>query len=419
LRLAAVVGASTCLPALAADDAKSPPQLPEIPVSGEEVATLAPLDDWMRAFMAASGIPGGQLAVAREGKLLYNSGFGYADRDAKLPVETTSLFRIASVSKPITAVAILQLVERGKLKLSDKVDEILAIGPHLEADAEPDDRWSEITIEHCLAHTGGWDRDKSYDPMFAYQRVAKSLGAKLPVGTAEIIRYMRGQPLDTAPGEHYAYSNFGFCLLGRVIEKLSGQPYDTYVRESVFAPLGCTSPRMGKSLETECTAPEVCYYTFNDAMATPMVGPDAGDEGKKVPVPYGGWHQEALDAHGGWIASAGDLALFAAALDEPDKLIAADSVKDMFAPHATINADTRIHYGLGWVLGREGSDDRPLKAHGGALPCTAASLVKTHDGLNLAVLFNLGMDKNGFLGRGLDGKLVSAARQVEKWPDRE
>jgi hypothetical protein len=71
------------------------------------------------------------------------------------------------------------------------------------------------------------------------------------------------------------------------------------------------------------------------------------------------------------------------------------------------------------VLGREGSDDRPLKAHGGALPCTAASLVKTHDGLNLAVLFNLGMDKNGFLGRGLDGKLVGAARQVEKWPDRE
>jgi N-acyl-D-amino-acid deacylase len=423
LLLTAGMGVSVCWPAFAEEGADLSPQSADLPATGENVAELAAFDDWMRAFLTMHGIPGGQLAIARGGRVLYARGFGYAEREAHAPVEPDSLFRIASVSKPITAAAVLLLMQRGKLKLTDKVDEILSIEPHLEPRAKPDERWRAITLEHCLSHTGGWDRDASFDPMFAYERVAKSLGVKLPIGTAEIIRYMRGQALDFAPGERYAYSNFGYCLLGRVIEKLSGQPYETFVRDEVFAPLGVTAPRIGRSLREQRAEHEVCYYTYNDVQAMPVVGLHAGESGERVPLSYGGWNQEALDAHGGWIASATDLAKFASALDDAafasKPLLTAESVQTMFAPHATINADTRIHYGLGWVLGRDGSDERPLRAHGGALPCTAAALVKTHDGLNLAVLFNLGQDQEGFLGRGLDGALVRAVHQVKRWPDRK
>ncbi len=399
-----------------------------LPATGDEVPELQIFDAWMRYFLLLNRVPGGQLAITKAGQLIYSRGFGYADRDKLEPVKPTSLFRIASVSKPITAVAIMQLVERGKLKFADTIDELLEIEPHLEPDAKPDERWSKITVAMCLSHTGGWDRDKSYDPMFQQVRVAKSLGVNLPIGTAELIRYMRGAPLDFTPGERYAYSNFGYCLLGRVIEKVTGKSYEAYVQEAVFAPLDITAPKIGKSLVEERAEGEVKYYAYHDPQVMPLVGPHAGDEKAKVALSYGGWPQEVLDSHGGWITSAQDLARFAAAFDKSAEnvskpLLRAASVRDMCSPHATVKPGDRqgrglISYGYGWTLGRENNDDKqPIVAHGGALPCTAASLVKLHDDINLAVLFNLGQDKDGnFLGRGLDGELIKLARNIEQWP---
>src|SRR5262249_38619256 len=153
------------------------------------------------------------------------------------------LFRIASVSKPITAVAILQLAERGKLKLDDKVQGHLKYEPHFEDGGKFDERWRQVTIAHCLAHTGGWDRDKSYDPMFQANRMARSRKVELPILPEDIIRYQLGQPLDFDPGERYAYSNFGYSLLGRIIEKVTGQPYEEYVQDEVLKPLSITRAR--------------------------------------------------------------------------------------------------------------------------------------------------------------------------------
>jgi N-acyl-D-amino-acid deacylase len=392
-----------------------------LPITGDAVEKLGALDEWMQAFLKEHGIPGGQLAATRGGKIVYSRGFGYADRDKKEAVQPKSLFRIASVSKPITAVAILRLVQQQKLKLSDRLVEVLPIEPHLEQDARLDERWEKITIEHCLAHTGGWDRDASYDPMFAYGRIAKSLDVKLPIGTAEIIRYMRGQPLDFTPGEKYAYSNFGYCLLGRVIEKLGepGTTYESNVHREVFLPLGITAPRIGASLEAGRAEGEVRYYTPKDAQVTPAVGPHAGDEKHPVLQAYGGWNQEALDAHGGWIASCEDLVRFAAAFDEAalrssKPLVSADLARQMFTKHATIKGTTS--YGLGWVLWTPDGSQQQIADHGGALPCTAAMLLKFDGQTNLAALFNLGQDKEGiFIVRGLDQKLKAFADRV-CWP---
>lgn len=423
--LQAALAAGVLLPkiAFAAEESAAA----DIPAVGDTSPALAPLDRWMQGFMTKHAVPGGQFAVTRRGKLVYERGFGLADRDAQEPVTLSSLFRIASISKPITAVAILRLLQAEKLKLDDKVVDILKIEPHLTPDAEPDKRWADVTISHCLTHTGGWNRDKSYDPMFAFDRISKALGTKV-IGPTEIIRYMLGQPLDTRPGETYAYSNFGYCLLGRVIETLSGESYEAFVKREVFAPLGITAPRIGGSLESERAENEVRYYTCVTDKIRPVVGEHAGDAEHAVPAQYGGWNHAALDAHGGWIASAGDLARFAAAFDsqlpaDAKPLLASDVVEQMFAVQALVRAanpeknQIELHYGFGWLMWNA-SDGRRVQCHNGALPCTAAALIKLPDDVNLAVLFNLGQVKPGeFIARTLDAELVALAKQVENWPE--
>jgi N-acyl-D-amino-acid deacylase len=397
----------------------------EITATGEAVPELSAFDDWMKAFMAEHNIPGGQLAIVRQGKLVYARGFGWADRDAKEPVQSESLFRIASISKPITAVAVLKLVDSDKLKLGDKVLDHLKYEPHFDEGGKFDERWNEVTIEQCLAHTGGWDREKSYDPMFQAIRMAKSMKIELPILPEHVIRYQLGQPLDFDPGERYAYSNFGYCLLGRVIEKVTGQPYEKYVQEEVLRPLGITRARIGGSLEDQRAEGEVRYYAVNDKQGLATVGGGAGE--KEVPVSYGVWRQETLDAHGGWIASAPDLAKFAAAFDYADdastasKLITRESVDLMLGPQVMIAAATDAKparfYGLGWFIEPASGQRAHIARHGGALACTAASLMHFPDGTNLAVLFNLGQDKEGkFLGRGIEGPLTEVARSIEDWP---
>lgn len=402
----------------------------EPPITGTARPELTALDDWMKAFMTEHAIPGGSLAIVRDGSLIYARGFGLADREAKTPVQPESLFRIASVSKPITAAAILKLAEEKRLKLDDKVLDYLRFDPHLEPGAKFDVRWQDVTIAHCLSHSGGWDRDKSYDPMFQAVRMAKSLKVEFPINPPQIIRYQLGQPLDFDPGERYAYSNFGYSILGRVIEKVTGQSYEDYIREAVLRPLGIERARIGGSLESQRFDGEVKYYVVKDATGISTTGPGAGEA--KVPISYGVWRQETLDAHGGWIASAPDLAKFAAAFDllgngghTRGGLLAPESVRLMLSSHADIPSTedkTKItaHYGFGWMLKKEVDSNGQtvvVARHGGSLPCTAASLMHFPDRLNVAVLFNLGQSADGkFLGRRVEEPLTRCIREVKNWP---
>src|SRR6185312_9274408 len=240
---------------------------------------------------------------------VYARGFGYADREDKRPVEPNSLFRIASVSKPFTSAAIMRLVQDGKLRLSDRWYPILGLHPRRDQHMDP--RIEQITILELLQHRGGWDRSKSFDPMFRSVLIARTLGTAPPAGPEQIIQYMLGQPRDFVPGERYAYSNFGYCILGRVIEKVSHEPYEQYVRQNVLAPLGIRDMRLGRSLPRYRALGEVKYYGHG-------TGPSVFEEnlGQQVPWCYGGWDIEAMDSHGGWIASAVDLVRFGTSFDE-------------------------------------------------------------------------------------------------------
>src|SRR5215208_4530283 len=394
----------------------APPAQQEIPISGAAVPGMGPYDQSIRDLMRKYAIPGGAVAVVRDGKLFYARGFGYADVENKTPVQPDALFRIASVSKPITSAAIMKLVEEGKLELDDRVAPFIAhLTPAQGATVDP--RWEQITIRQVLDHTGGWDRDKpngGFDPMFRPAIAAAAVNAPAPASAETVIRYMKGMPLDFNPGEKFVYSNFGYAILGRVIERLSGMPYEEYVRARVLQPVGANRTRLGKTRMSDALAGEVKYYIPGMGLNAPLVPSVFPGEGA-VPVNYGGYYVEALDAHGGWVASTVDLLRFVGGVDgradRPDILSAA-SVAEMTSNGATVCADGSCYYAGGWFV-------RPVQSgatwwHGGDLPGTKAILVRSYYDVAWVALFNAGTPAN--VGGELDAALWDALAHVTSFP---
>jgi len=220
-----------------------------------------------------------------------------------------SRFRIASISKPITAAAVLTLVESGKLSLGTKVFDLLGdLKPIPGAILDP--RLGSITVRHLLQHQGGWDRGAAFDPMFRAREAAAAVGVSSPGDCRTIIRWMLGFPLQFTPGAKRVYSNFGYCVLGRVIEHAAGMPYATYVRQAVLAPLGMAGTELGHTLQP--LAGEVRYYDVpNAGVATSVF-----DGISHVPAQYGGFYVEAMDSHGGWVSTPADLLRLLTGLNE-------------------------------------------------------------------------------------------------------
>jgi len=346
------------------------------PQTGAYHPGLQPMDEAVRAFMRKWRIPGGAVALTKEGQLVYARGFGFAHRQAYTPVRPNHLFRIASLSKPITSVAVLRLMEQGQLRLDSPVFGPAGILSDSSYGAIADKRMEQITIRHLLEHSAGWDREVSQDVMFDPVTIAGIMQVYPPADSKSIIRYALSQPLDFPPGTRYAYSNVGYCVLGRVIEKLTGLSYEEYVTTSILRPLGIEMMRIGTSIPT--TAEEVRYYAASDQQLVPSIF----SNNIRVPWAYGGFYLEAMDAHGGWIASAPDLLRFLVAVDglatKPDILSPA-TVTRMSTPTAALQSG----YALGWWVNGEGS-----WTHTGALPGTSTLLERTRDGYTWAVLFN-------------------------------
>jgi N-acyl-D-amino-acid deacylase len=386
-----------------------------------EAPSLASFDQAMETFIEARKMPGGALAVVKDGRLVHARGYGWADKERQQRVEATSLYRIASISKPVTAVAVLKLVEQGKLKLDDRAFDFIALKPL--PGAKPDPRLRTITIRQCLQHTGGWDRDKSYDPMFRPKLIAEAAKEAAPASASAVIRYMLGQPLDFDPGTRYAYSNFGYCVLGRVIEKVTGKTYEAFVNEAVLAPSGIKTMRLGRSLESGRAPGEVRYY-MPEGEQSESVFPGLPP---RVPWPYGAFNLEAMDAHGAWLASAVDLARFAGAMQDAEKcpLLKPATWRELHAPppatvaRAEEGPSKGTYYCCGWltrpIVGQPGKANY---WHSGSLPGTYTMLVRRWDGLSWAALFNQ-RSKDRKLDSELDPALHRAADAVKDWPKED
>jgi N-acyl-D-amino-acid deacylase len=367
----------------------------------------------MLKFLRENQVPGAALAVARDGKLVYARGFGLADAQLGLPVQPRMRFRIASISKPITAAMILRLIELGVLRMTDNPFEVLKIA--LPEGADP--RLRKITIQDLLNHTAGWDRAVSFDPMFRPIIIAKEQNVEPPARPADIIHYMMKRKLDFTPGERYAYSNFGYCILGRVIEKTTDLSYEAAVKKHLLGPLSVKDTQLGHTLAK--AKDEVHYFDVKNGLA--VLGPERG---KPVTRPYGAWYLEAMDAHGGWISTAPDLVRFGSAFFPPEKckVLNAASIKTMFARPDGLAGHTKdgkakdVYYGCGWNV-RHVAGGKINVWHNGALDGTASILVHRFDGLCWAVLFNTRANAKGvYLGNLIDPLVHQAANQVKRWP---
>jgi N-acyl-D-amino-acid deacylase len=351
------------------------------------------LEEMMLGFIAENNLPG-----------------------ASVPAAPNSLYRIASISKPITSIAIMQLVEKKKLNLTDKVTDIIKFDPFLEGDAKPDLRWKEITIAQLLSHTGGFDRAKSFDAMFKSVQIAKAFNKPAPASKEDVIRYMMGKKLDFNPGERFAYSNLGYCLLGRIIEKVSNQTYNDYVTENIFKPLGIDEIKPGKSLASNRYPNEVVYYPPSPSKANSVFPPY-----ESVDIAYGTHDHESLDAVGGWIASARSLVQLASSLDDDalTRVLGKEATKVMFS-NPKLHKEEKpapTFYALGWNVRPVENTLKANTWHNGALSGTSTLLVRRHDGYTWAVLFNgskpSGKDKPTSPSGAIDSLMHKAVDSAE------
>jgi N-acyl-D-amino-acid deacylase len=277
--------------------AQSPSGTPDVvyPATGKKGPGLEPLDSAVVTMMARHGIPGGSLAIAKDGKLVFARGYGWADLGTRDLVQPDTLFGVASLSKTITAAAVLKLVEQGKLTLDDQPFKILDhIKPAPGARVDP--RLYRITVRQLLNHSGGWDHQASGDPVSWTTQVQLKRGDRAPVTAAHLIAFTMGVRLDYEPGTDSKYSNFGYIVLGEVVEKVAGQPYEKYVRENVLEPAGVARASLH---------PPGGRYFPNEARRY-LAGTDT-----ELPA----WQQKYSDAAGGWTASAVDMMRFLTALD--------------------------------------------------------------------------------------------------------
>ncbi len=221
-------------------------------------------------FMKQWDIKGASVAVAKEGRLLYARGFGYASLSDSLAVEPYHLFRIASVSKLITAITVMKLQEEGRISVDDKV-----FGPGAILDdtiyANPKDRRVfDITVGHLLSHEGGWSH-RYGDHMFMPDVIARTMDTAMPVDLPTIIRFALSKRLHFSPGTGQSYSNLGYSILGLVIERVSGMEYESCCRKMVLDPLGIYDLALGRNLPEDALPMEVSYYEVENAFSIPAI----------------------------------------------------------------------------------------------------------------------------------------------------
>lgn len=338
------------------------------------------------AFKRQFRVPGFSVAISRNGQFVYDRGFGIADRQDSIQLTTSNIFRIASLSKPITAVAIFTLVEKGRLHLEDKVFGPSGILATKYGKGTEKQYVSDITVDHLLTHTaGGWPND-STDPMFQHDSWDQT---KLISWTLENL------PLTYPPGQHWAYSNFGYCLLGRVIEQISGQSYNDYVQVNVLAPCGISGVSIAENSMKHRANDEVIYYG------------QYGEDPYKMNV-------TRMDSHGGWIATPSNLVQFLDHLGSPNmpSVLKPGTLRTMFTPSPAYPQSSDAKYARGWMVRNNGAGSR---WHNGSMPGTTTIMVQTGTGLCWAALANTRTQPHDEIDAAVDKLMWDMVRSVPAW----
>jgi CubicO group peptidase (beta-lactamase class C family) len=305
-------GGSTASPVFAAIFAQQGIIARHWSMTGNPVPSLAKFDKEMEAFMMANGVHSGALAILHNGKLEFSRAYTWGEPGYPV-TQTSNLFRLASCSKAFTCAAITNLYNAKRVLPGTTVFPLLGITSAALPSQTPDANINSITVQELVDHAGGWnDTVSGFDPVFRLRDISKALGLPRPPTKRDIARYMYGEPLQFVPGtqnfntNNQNYSNFGYLLLGLVVEAVTGMPYVDYVRQVVLAPLGLNNV----SLSRMTAGPVSGEVSYDE----PNVGPTPFDWASNAMVPnaYGGedFLTETMDSGGGLMTTAQTLATF-------------------------------------------------------------------------------------------------------------
>jgi len=289
----------------------------------DERSALAAVEAKLRDE-ARAGRFNGAVAIARGGQVLFSAGHGSADDERALPVTPSTRFCIGSMGKVFTAVATMQLVEQGRLSLAD------TLVTHLP-DYANKALAERVTVEHLLTHTGG--SGDIFGPQ--YDANAERLQT-----IAELVRFYGAREPAFAPGTRWGYSNYGFVLLGAILERVTGKPYEAVFLEQIFGPAGM----------------EATSQAFASSRPTAIPYTGAAMTGRKALAPYAG-----LPAGGGY-STAQDLQAFVVAL-RSGALVSASTLAAMTAPRVVAGTS---HWGLGFAVRTRNGET--YYGHGGSAP---------------------------------------------------
>jgi D-alanyl-D-alanine carboxypeptidase len=311
-----------------------------LPASEQDYAARA--DAFVSAFVNQGKFMGSVL-VAKDGKPVFRKGYGFANLEWDIPNTPDTKFRIGSITKQFTAMAILQLVEAGKLSLEDPVKKYYSEAPAA---------WEKITIHHLLTHTSGIPSYTSLPNFFRDK-------ARDPMKPAEIVKLTQDKPLEFEPGEKMVYNNTGYVLLGHVIEKVSGGDYGAYMRKNIFEPLGMKD-------------------SGYDEHKIVIKKRASGYSPDRTNAPY--LDMTLPHAAGALYSTVDDLLIWDQAL-YAGKLISKESYEKMFTP-------VKNDYAYGWVVRTSGG--RKEIAHGGGIHGFNTAFIRfSDDRVTVAVFANL------------------------------
>ncbi|MDC1106805.1 serine hydrolase [Prolixibacteraceae bacterium] len=358
------------------------------------------IDRLVSRFMEREEMHGLSLAFSKDGRVVYSRAFGVIDTLNKDSVKTSTLFRIASVSKLITAVGIGRLCDENKVTLDQKVFGVQGIISDTTYMPYKDKRLDDITVRNLLEHSGGWTQ-RYGDPMFNTIAVAKKVGASPPCNADAMLKYVTSRKLHFTPGSRCCYSNLGYFILGQVIENVTGMSYEEYINKYVLYPSGILDMKIGESFsdlkydnETKYYEPEGAFEVMSYDGSNQLVYKSNG--GNNIPL---------LNSAGGWISSPSDLLLLSLSIDGkedyPD-ILSKSFIEKMSKPRNGFDP-------LGW---------RSIDYYGnlvrtGSMPGTQALLKQQKNGISYAVITNTNSWKGPRFSRSLTTLMVSLEKRLD------
>lgn len=331
------------------------------------IPDLLAMDKKVNAYLRKWHMKGASLAITRGDSLVYAKGYGWADEENGLEMSPRHILRMASVSKLITAAGIMVLHDRGELNIKDTVFGPSGILNDSTITALIKDRnYYKITVEHLMRHQGGFRRD----PLFSSRDVMNQLQLDHAPEAEDFYRVVLNRRLKFAPGSWQSYSNFGYLLLSKVIEKVSGMPYEEFIRNEVLAPAGCYDMHIAGTYYEDRKDNEVRYYTHE---GDGKYIEEYNNSNVIVERCYGGNNIPMLSGAGAWCGSPAEIARFVASIDgrpEVPDIISKESVELMTGYY---DRDT---FSLGW------NDTHPDKgwSRSGTLAGTTALVKLFPDG---------------------------------------